>query len=804
MRRIIALLIMLCCTLLKIVKSTKPAASVSVATAANLNAAQSTAVFSALNLPVLCKAGPGSGKTKVLTHRIEHLIKDHDVNPASILALTFTNKAGNEMKSRLNTLLGPEITGKLFVGTFHGFSSRLLRTLGSPYVGTLANVDDNFSIYDQGDSMRIIKSFLKGKEVDNLKPLILLTYINKLREAEVMKNSRAAAEGEYSKLFNMYNDDIKKAKSILPEYEEALRTSNAIDFEGLLLNAYRLLKEEEEPRELALQRWRHILVDEYQDTNILQYEMVRILAPAHSLPSIRDELNVNDSEKDTHDKRSLFVVGDKNQAIYSWRGARPSNMDTLQRDYSNLNTYGLLENYRCTFPITAVANAILGSKGTDPMNQNRKADPVRLVKCFNGQDQAQFIGEVLGTLRTQGRSIGIMYRRNAESRVLEEEMIGRGISYKLLGGRKFYDRREIRDFICFLRLLANPDDKEALLRVMGDPAKGIGDKTRQDFFTAIENKRASFSSMSTPSLLAQLLAFSKSSVSQEEGNDDTLIDTSTFTASQQKMLSSFSQKVLRLQKIAYESDLPTLVDAIRELFLDDEYLTKISRHSSEEDDKRDNILELMENTIAYAWPKSNDDSDSSSSSSSDEGSFISREGAIPSGSLRKFLEKSSLMTEAYDDDDLDDMQRKQDGQPIENSVYLLTIHASKGLEFDTVFVTGFEENSIPLIRSYEKSDHYSYSHDNKWSNEMLEERRLAFVAVTRAQKLLFLLSRKKAFSYSKEGLGSTDTRISRFLTPVIALAKANSGGPKSTRSNSLIQTVSTAAFKKSFSKKSRG
>jgi DNA helicase II / ATP-dependent DNA helicase PcrA len=332
----------------------------------SLNAAQKEAVMSPLNIPSVCIAGPGSGKTKVLTHRIEHMIKDLKQGPKSILAITFTNKAAMEMNRRLTSLLGEAIASSVTIATFHSFSCKLLRSYGSDHLKILTGSNDvtgNFSIYDQDECLKIVKELMKRKNIveESIKPASVLNAISNIKEARVMAKCSLSLEGAYAHILSQEGElilssrSIRAAKELVFEYDKILHGNNALDFQDLLLCAYKLLG----VREVAntvMSRWQHVLVDEYQDTNVPQYEIIQALSPPSFLKGSPVLETINPlSKANKFFQRSLFVVGDVNQAIYSWRGARPSNLASLIRSYPNIRKFGLLENYRCSKPITAVS-----------------------------------------------------------------------------------------------------------------------------------------------------------------------------------------------------------------------------------------------------------------------------------------------------------------------------------------------------------------------------------------------------------------------------------------------------------------
>ena len=345
-------------------------------------------------------------------------------------------------------------------------------------------VDGSFTICDHDDSLNVVKELMKeevgGDDLSKvqIKPSAVLNAINKVREATVMTTYenclRLVDTTEYMDILegNRGNTKtIRLARKVLPGYLERIYGANMLDFEDLLLTAYKLLHVPEVLLKVQ-SNFRHILVDEYQDTNIPQYEIIRLLSP-------QDDL----------DGRSLFCVGDKNQAIYSWRGARPNNVESLAQHYPNLMTFNLMQNYRCSPAIAEVANAVMGEVATTTDVTKQHVEAVRVVSTYDDEDQARCVSSIIETIQSDSNAkmdIAVFYRTNSQSRVLEQMFVEKGIRYKLLGGNRFYDRKEIKDVLCYLRIISNPMDVNALQRAMKDMAKGLGQKTRQAFFKWVE------------------------------------------------------------------------------------------------------------------------------------------------------------------------------------------------------------------------------------------------------------------------------------------------------------------------------
>lgn len=731
----------------------------------SLNHAQKEAALAPLDCASICVAGPGSGKTKVLTTRIAHMIKTLNIKPYNILAITFTNKAAREMKSRLTSILGDEALG-VEIGTFHSFGSRLLRQAGRDHLrkalatnGEIVadTFDENFVVFDQTDCLKLTKELMASADIADsmVKPLSCLNAIGNIREARAMSLTTAAEKGEYANALSKTSRVNRAAFTIVEEYERKLRASNALDFQDLLIQTYNLLRIPE-VNEKANNRYLHVLVDEYQDTNVPQYEIVRLLQPSSLMGA-------------GPASRSLFCVGDQNQAIYSWRGARVGNMAQLVEDYPGMQTYGLLENYRCSPAVTAVANAILGTIATKPHNPKRRFEPARIIACQDDQEQAQCVAKLLKTLRGKAgagdeegdggtaarktREIAIMYRTNAQSRVLEAELVKAGIKHVLLGGRRFFDRKEVKDLLSFLRLLQNPHDRLSCSRAMEEFGVGVGAKTIGMFFSWVEaSSKAADSSQggAAPSILSHFEALvSWEGMASEKGSGQRLAEPpQEITKRGEKALGAFAEQILALRVLARTATLPELVAHIKEVFFSTDYIKRNCKTANEAEERLGNIEELLKATQKYAALKG--------------------EGCLD-GQLVQFLEEAALLS--GDDDEAEAAAAAAADAGID-VVYLMTIHASKGLEFDTVMLTGCEESTLPLLRG---PDNGSVGPDDD-NDEVAEERRLAFVAVTRAKSLLFLMHRQQVVRFqddggSKSALRTTTCKPSRFLANLAALGK---------------------------------
>lgn len=712
----------------------------------SLNSAQREAVLASLNAASLCVAGPGSGKTKVLTTRIAHLIRNHRQAPSSIVAITFTNKAAREMQTRLVTILGEDDAQSVTVCTFHAFCSKLLRTAGKQHL-TEIGIGGEYNIYDQDDCLKIVKELMKEADISDefVKPNALLSALNSIREARAMALTDAAANGEYKEALSTVPKANRAALKILESFEKKLRASNALDFEDLLLQGYALLRRPE-VSEQTQARYRHVLVDEAQDSSVPQFEIVRLLSPAALLG------------RDGAPARSLFAVGDANQAIYSWRGAKKENMEKMMEEYQGkITRLGLLENYRCSPAIISVANSLLGKQATTARDGSaaQKHEPVRIITCEDDMQQAKCVATLLKTLgdkaalggKTSKREIAVMYRTNAQSRVLEQIMVEQGVKYVLLGGRRFYDRKEIKDALAFLRLLFNPFDRSSAQRILETFGLGVGPKTLSAFFAWLDATAETMPSTTAAEnegggerIAASILTHFEALLGDSEAVARVAVPPVELTKREEKSLLVFGELILALRARAKTESLSKLVQHVVETFLTPDFLLKASRGKEEAQDRQENLDELLKATQKYNKVKAEEE-----------------EGCLESGALRQFLEEASLLSE-----DVGVSESEREG-PRSDAVFLLTIHASKGLEFDTVFLTGVEEGVLPLTRT---------SEDREMKNDsdaVGEERRLAFVAVTRAKSLLFITLRQRTLHFSPNGAKTLTSAPSRFLDKLLSL-----------------------------------
>ena len=584
--------------------------------------------------PVLILAGAGSGKTRTVTYRIAHMIKELGISPLNIMALTFTNKAAKEMKERAENLIGPE-SQNLVVSTFHSFSVRLLKTY-SERIG----YGTNFNIYDVDDQKSIINKIKKELNIgnDELTPSKIANKIRKLKEEGIGVN-------ELENKIDLKISSNRIFHSVYKRYNEVLKSNNAMDFSDLLLNAKKLL-EDPYVLERVQERYKYIIVDEYQDTNDIQYEIVSKIALKY---------------------KNICVVGDEDQSIYAFRGANINNILNFERDYKNAFVVKLEQNYRSTKTILNAANEIIknnkSSKGKKLWTDRDKGEKIKVYNAQNIYDEATFIINEIKSKKNFGiqyKDMTILYRTNAQSRILEERLLNSNIPYKIYGGMQFFQRKEIKDILSYMSLLNNRSDNYNFLRVINSPKRSIGDKTLEKIEKNANNKGVS--------LLDSLLY-----VDEVEG----------LRVSTKDKLKQFYNMMNEIHSGLEEYTL-------KEIF--DEIMTKTKYIDFIEDNKEDrikNIEELLN-------------------------SIIESEKQNPGISLSEYLDMISLTTTT---DNLEET---------ENFVKLMTVHSSKGLEFDYVYLAGMEDGLFPSC-NFETTE-----------DEIEEERRLCYVAVTRAKKELYV------------------------------------------------------------------
>lgn len=588
--------------------------------------------------PLLILAGAGSGKTKVLTVRIAHLLAQ-GVNPYEILAITFTNKAAKEMKSRVEGLVG-DVANRIWLSTFHSFCAKFLRFELDNFLG----YNSNFTIYDTSDSQAVIKAALKALNLDD-KYYPVGAMIGAISDA---KNKLLFASDFRKQARDFYQE---KVADVYEYYERELRKNNALDFDDLLLVAVKLLQSNEAVLDKYSKRFRYVMIDEYQDTNHVQYLLAKLLA--------------------SHWK-NIAVVGDADQSIYAWRGADIQNILDFEKDYPNCTSIKLEQNYRSTKIILDAANAVIENNEGRP-KKNLWTDKTEGAKIqhFTAQsehEEAAFIGDTIAKKHDiHGVPYGdmaILYRTNAQSRVLEEALIKRALPYTMVGGTKFYDRKEIKDVLAYLRVLYNPFDDLSLLRIINVPKRSIGATTvakLQDYARA--NGTSLFMT------LTQLH----------------LVD--TIKGKTKEKLEEFGILIFTL---VAEMEDKTVLDILESILDRTGYLAQLEESTDPQDQARaENIGELL--SVAKDFQDTN-----------------------PTGTVEDFLEQVALVN------DVDSFEQE------ESKVTLMTLHAAKGLEFPIVFLGGLEEGLFPHSRTLMNPE------------EIEEERRLAYVGITRAEKELYI------------------------------------------------------------------
>ena len=588
--------------------------------------------------PLLILAGAGSGKTKVLTVRIAHLLAQ-GVNPYEILAITFTNKAAKEMKSRVEGLVG-DIANRIWLSTFHSFCAKFLRFELDNFLG----YNSNFTIYDTSDSQAVIKAALKALNLDD-KYYPVGAMIGAISDA---KNKLLFASDFRKQAKDFYQ---QKVADVYEYYERELRKNNALDFDDLLLVAVKLLQSNEAVLDKYSKRFRYVMIDEYQDTNHAQYLLAKLLA--------------------SHWK-NIAVVGDADQSIYAWRGADIQNILDFEKDYPNCTSIKLEQNYRSTKIILDAANAVIENNEGRPKKNlwtdKTEGDKIQHFTAQSEHEEAAFIGDTIAKKHdVHGVLYGdmaILYRTNAQSRVLEEALIKRALPYTMVGGTKFYDRKEIKDVLAYLRVLYNPFDDLSLLRIINVPKRSIGATTvakLQDYARA--NGTSLFMT------LTQLH----------------LVD--TIKGKTKEKLEEFGILIFTL---VAEMEDKTVLDILESILDRTGYLAQLEESTDPQDQARaENIGELL--SVAKDFQDTN-----------------------PTGTVEDFLEQVALVN------DVDSFEQE------ESKVTLMTLHAAKGLEFPIVFLGGLEEGLFPHSRTLMNPE------------EIEEERRLAYVGITRAEKELYI------------------------------------------------------------------
>lgn len=618
--------------------------------------------------PLLVLAGAGSGKTRVLTHRVAHLILDKGVNPWNILAITFTNKAAAEMKERILSMCGDAFTSTPWISTFHSACVRILRQ----EIESMGYSRD-FTIYDDDDQSKVIDRILKARDIDP-KQISTREIKSKISDAKNRMLSPAEYRGEVKGDFRS-----EKIADVFTEYEKHLKANNALDFDNLILKTIELFRQQPDTLEKYSRRFHYILVDEYQDTNHAQYILIELLAGYWG---------------------NLCVVGDDDQSIYGWRGADISNILDFERTFPQAQVVKLEQNYRSTNNILRAANAVIenntGRKRKELWSDKGEGGKLQIERLSDEKAEAMFVQEEISRLTRSGfhyGDIAVLYRLNSQSRLFEEMLLGSGIPYRIYGGQPFYGRKEVRDAIAYMRLMVNPNDEVALRRIINVPKRGIG--------AATVDEVASLAQEHADTMYGVILDYGKYDFSGRSANkikDFSLLMEELLTQSMLLPMDEFVKLLLERTGLA------------------DEYRKE---RTDEARERLENQEELINAVARYQKD-------------------------FPEATLSDFLINIALVSEPE--------ERLLAGGDTYGTVNLMTIHSAKGLEFRAVFLVGMEEGIFPLSRAAMDE------------TQLEEERRLCYVAMTRAMEKLYLLSTNYRMLYGETRPGVR----SRFLAEIPA------------------------------------
>ncbi len=628
--------------------------------------------------PQLVIAGAGSGKTRVLTYKIAYLLECTEIAPWNILALTFTNKAAREMKERIGRLVGQERASRLQMGTFHSIFARILRAEAEQL-----GFSSDYTIYDQSDSRSMVKNVIKEMELDEkvYKPSSVADRISMAKNHLLLPDAYATS--------SWAADDVHhkrpQVSEIYKRYVARCRQSNVMDFDDLLVYTYQLLKTNDEIRRKYIDRYQYVLVDEYQDTNFVQQAIVLLL---------------------TQERGRVCVVGDDAQSIYSFRGANIDNILDFQKQYSGARLYKLEQNYRSTQLIVQAANSLIRKNERqirkDVFSENEQGDLLTIKGAYSDKEEAMIVSKDIQHIRRMDHcdysDFAILYRTNAQSRTFEEQFLREGIPYRVYGGLSFYQRKEVKDMLAYYRVVVNPNDEEALRRIINYPTRGIGDTTvRKIAATATLHNKSLWEVICNP--LSYPTGVNKGTLAK---------------------LDLFRQLIEGWRSRLSDEDAYTLGHAI----IMESGVSKEVYSSKDPDDiqRQYNLEEFLSSVQDFVETRREED----------------REDEI---SLKDFLQEVALLT------DLDNI-----GEDKESFVTLMTIHAAKGLEFQTVFIVGLEENIFPSPQCINTM------------REIEEERRLLYVAITRAEKHCILTCAQNRFRYGRMEY-DTPSRFLRDIDP---------------------------------------
>jgi len=628
---------------------------------------------------MLVLAGAGSGKTKVLISRIGYLIQAHQVSPFSIMAVTFTNKAATEMRHRLESVLGQGAVGSqygsggMWIGTFHGLAHRFLRTHYRE-----ANLPESFQVLDSDDQHRLIRRILKSSNLDEKRypPKQIMWYINGKKD-----------EGLRPKHISTFDPTEQVMLQVYNTYQEACDRAGLVDFAEILLRSHEVLASHSDILNHYRKRFRHILVDEFQDTNSIQYAWIRLISGA-TPAAIAEEVN----------PAHVMIVGDDDQSIYGWRGARVENIHNFQKDFESVDIIRLEQNYRSTANILKAANAVIANNsdrlGKDLWTEGKEGDPIALYSSFNELDEARFVVGNIKKWQEDGGALSetaILYRNNAQSRVLEEALLQAGLKYRIYGGLRFFERQEIKDALAYMRLVSNRDDDAAFERVINTPARGIGDKTLQTVRDAARSQNLT--------------------MWQAAGR---LVDEKRLSARALTSVANFMNLIKTMETeveplpLHEQSDHVIQVSGLKAMY------------QAEKGEKGQTRVENLEELVTACRQ------------------FEPDENMQEMPILAAFLSHASLES------------GESQADAFEDAVQLMTLHSAKGLEFPLVFLVGVEEGMFPSQQSSDAPD------------RLEEERRLAYVGMTRAKQRLFITYAETRRMYGQEHYH----RPSRFISEI--------------------------------------
>lgn len=610
--------------------------------------------------PLLVFAGAGSGKTRVITNRIAYLIVEKGVKPNNILAVTFTKKASGEMQERITELLKDlNVKTKQLptVGTFHSIGANILRQNAKELGFT-----NNFSIYDSDDSENMIKELLLERDIDikQIKPRAISYFIS------AAKNEMIEPE-KFSKHYGGYIEDI--VAEIYPDYQKQLKAQNSVDFGDLLYLTVKLLSENEKIREKYQKQFKYLLIDEYQDTNYAQYKFATLLSQKH---------------------QNICVVGDDDQGIYGWRGANIKNIQSFEDDFDDVTVIKLEQNYRSTKNVIKAAVEVIGQNNSRVQKvlwtDNNDGESITIYQASDEENEAEYVVEqirLMQQMRVSLKNVAVLYRTNYQSRAIEEALLKSGLPYKLVGGFRFYERKEIKDIISYLRFCFNLKDELSVDRIINTPTRKMGPKSVANLHGFAKNADCT---------LGEFLVGAYVSINGEYSQDVNLSDMVLDKISLQRDSWSKYISVINLfGEIYFSSRQSTLLDTIDLILNKTNYVKWFDDGTDKAQMKKENISELKNVASTYSQK-------------------------YEKRSLEMFLNEINLIEQEQD--------KNQDGSG--NYINLMTLHSSKGLEFDYVFIIGMEEGLLPHSRSFVEED------------EMEEERRLCYVGITRAKQKLFL------------------------------------------------------------------